>query len=81
MTAFVAFLEATLVEMGHHPEVLVGPETRLVEDLGLDSLDLLEVIVAVEDHYQVVCDVDRLVASGPVVTVAMLETCCVEGKK
>lgn len=31
----------------------VGDEMRLVEDLGADSLDLLDILMAVEDTFQV----------------------------
>jgi acyl carrier protein len=30
----------------------LGPETLLVSDLGLESIDVVGVIVAIEEHYQ-----------------------------
>ena len=32
------------------------PEMRLVEDLGLDSLKLMELAVSIENHYQIRID-------------------------
>ncbi|MDR1358414.1 MAG: acyl carrier protein [Coriobacteriales bacterium] len=29
----------------------VVPEARLAEDLGIDSLDAIEIVMALEDHY------------------------------
>lgn len=31
----------------------VGPEERLVEDLGAESIDVLNVVAALEDRYEV----------------------------
>ena len=31
----------------------VTPETKFVEDLGLDSLDVVEVVMAIEDEFAV----------------------------
>ncbi len=41
-------------ELGHHGKI--EPSTRLVEDLGLDSLRLLTLATAVEDHFRVCFD-------------------------
>lgn len=38
----------------------VSPEKRLVEDLGLDSLRLIELITAVEDELGVSIPINRL---------------------
>jgi acyl carrier protein len=40
----------------------VRAETRLVEDLGIDSLDLVAVFLAVQDRYDVIID-DEIVPS------------------
>jgi acyl carrier protein len=40
------------------PTVLIQPESRLVEDLGIDSLDLVAVFVTIQDEYDVVIDDD-----------------------
>lgn len=36
--------------------VAIEPESRLVEDLGVDSLDLVGVILQVQDHFEVVIE-------------------------
>lgn len=41
---------------------LVTAETRLVEDLGIDSLDLVAVFIGVQDRFEIVID-DELVPS------------------
>ncbi len=49
----------------------VGDEMRLVEDLGADSLDLLEILMAVEEIFQVKipdADLPRLRTVGGAVT-------------
>lgn len=38
----------------------VDPESRLVEDLGIDSLDLVAVFVRIQDEYDVVDDDDEM---------------------
>lgn len=79
MTGFLTFLTNTLEEMGHtYPAPLLGAD-RLDDDLGLDSLDLLEVIVALEDHYQVTAQVDQL-ATGSI-TVERLRACVLEATR
>jgi acyl carrier protein len=40
------------------PTVLVGGDSRLVEDLGIDSLDLVAVFLAVQDRFDVVIEDD-----------------------
>lgn len=37
---------------------LVTPETRLVEDLGIDSLDLVAVFLGIQDRFDVVIEDD-----------------------
>jgi acyl carrier protein len=44
------------------PHIGVAPESRLVEDLGIDSLDLVGVLLAVQDHFDIVID-DEVVPS------------------
>jgi acyl carrier protein len=39
-------------------ELPIDAETRLVEDLGLDSLDLVGVIMKIEDRFGLQIDVD-----------------------
>jgi acyl carrier protein len=30
----------------------IGPETKLIEDLGFESIDVVQFIVAMEEHFQ-----------------------------
>jgi acyl carrier protein len=30
----------------------IGPETRLIADLGFESIDVVQLIVAIEEHFQ-----------------------------
>jgi acyl carrier protein len=41
---------------------LIAPESRLVEDLGIDSLDLVGVFVKIQDEYDVIIDDDDVPA-------------------
>jgi acyl carrier protein len=36
----------------------IDPDSRLVEDLGIDSLDLVGVFVKIQDEYDVIIDDD-----------------------
>ncbi|HEV3167768.1 MAG TPA: phosphopantetheine-binding protein [Isosphaeraceae bacterium] len=38
------------------PTVLIAPETRLVEDLAIDSLDLVGVFLKIQDHFDLAID-------------------------
>jgi acyl carrier protein len=40
------------------PHQAIAAETRLVEDLAIDSLDLVGVLLAVQDHFDIVIDDD-----------------------
>jgi acyl carrier protein len=42
------------------PGVTIHAETRLVDDLGLDSLDLVGVIMKIEDRFGLQIDVDEV---------------------
>jgi acyl carrier protein len=42
------------------PGVTIHAETRLVEDLGLDSLDIVGVIMKIEDRFGLQIDVDEV---------------------
>jgi acyl carrier protein len=42
------------------PSVAIEPDTRLVDDLGLDSLDLVGVIMKIEDRFALQIDVDEV---------------------
>jgi acyl carrier protein len=38
----------------------VNPDTLLLEELGLDSLDMVAVILRIQDHFQVEIDPDEI---------------------
>jgi acyl carrier protein len=42
------------------PEIVLNPESNLVEDLGVDSLDLVGVYLQIQDHYNVVVSEDDM---------------------
>ena len=42
------------------PDGPIGAETRLVDDLALDSMHSLEMIAALEDHYRVTLSIEVL---------------------
>lgn len=42
------------------PETVVGGDSRLVEDLGIDSLDLVGLSLRVEEHFDVEIDADAV---------------------
>ncbi len=44
--------ELLVDELGVEPE-LIQPESTLVEDLGMDSLDALEVAMALEEEFRI----------------------------
>jgi acyl carrier protein len=48
----------------------VGPESRLIEDLAIDSLDLVGVVLAVQDHFDVVIEDDLVPSLRRVVDLA-----------
>lgn len=39
-------------------DLTIAPESRLVEDLGLDSLDIVGAVMKLEDRFAVEIDVD-----------------------
>jgi acyl carrier protein len=42
------------------PCMPVHVNSRLVEDLGIDSLDLIQLILQVQDHFEIVIDEDAV---------------------
>ncbi|NLW65471.1 MAG: acyl carrier protein [Clostridiales bacterium] len=38
---------------------LITPETRIMEDLGVDSLDLVELIMALEEGYNIIISAEN----------------------
>ena len=41
-------------------KVAIGPESRLVEDLAIDSLDLVSLVLRFQDQFDVVIDEDAV---------------------
>jgi acyl carrier protein len=41
-------------------DIVITPQSRLLEDLSLDSLDLVAVILQLQDHFQVELDPDEI---------------------
>jgi acyl carrier protein len=42
------------------PRIPIGADSRLVEDLAIDSLDLVGVILQLQDHFDVAIDEDAV---------------------
>lgn len=55
-----ATLSALIAEIGGFPPREIGPEQRLAEDLGFDSLQSMELLSRVTEHYGVDPDLDGL---------------------
>jgi acyl carrier protein len=55
----VAHVNKTLVEEFEVPEVAITPEQRLREDLELDSLDAVDMIVALEQGLKIRVDEEQ----------------------
>ena len=54
-------LTATVRKVGRIPrDVPITAETCLVEDLRIDSLDLFAVLIAVQDRFDLVIDVEDM---------------------
>ena len=52
------------------PHMTIVADSRLVEDLAIDSLDLVGVLLAVQDHFDIVIDDDVVPSLGRVVDLA-----------
>ena len=48
------------------------PQSRLIEDADLDSLDLVELVMACEDEFQIEIPEDRLIAVSTVNDILLL---------
>jgi acyl carrier protein len=60
-SSLLAELVSIVRKVGKVPaDRAVEPETRLVDDLGIDSLDLVAVFLTVQDSYGVVIDDDDI---------------------
>jgi acyl carrier protein len=42
------------------PDVPIGAETRLVDDLAIDSLDLVAIVLQIQEEFDVVIDEDAV---------------------
>ena len=47
----IEVVREVLVKVKHVDPAAVVPDARLIEDLGADSLDAIEIILALETHY------------------------------
>lgn len=59
-----------MVEKATGKELRWQPEARLVEDLGLDSMDMVELVMSIEEVFGLVVPddaADRLITVGDVV--------------
>ena len=54
------------------PQVVITDESRMVEDLAIDSLDLVGVLLAVQDHFDIVIDDDVVPSLRRIVDLAEL---------
>ncbi len=52
------------------PQTIITGESRLIEDLGIDSLDLVGVVLAVSDHFDVAIEDDLVPSLRRVVDLA-----------
>jgi acyl carrier protein len=46
-------------QLGVDPD-MIKPETNIIDDLGADSLDVVELITALEDEYDIVITDERI---------------------
>ncbi len=59
----VAQIASTIRAVARIPsEVEIDDDARLIEDLGVDSLDLFSIVVEVQDRFGVVIDVEDMPA-------------------
>jgi len=63
---------ALVAEFGYFDTKELSAETRFIEDIGFDSLDMVEVVMAVEDEYDIVLSDDE--AYGVVTIQDLLNT-------
>ena len=48
-----------LAEQLEADESIITPETDIIDDLGADSLDLVELVMSLEEHYDIVLTDDK----------------------
>ena len=57
----MAQIAATVRSVARIPsEIAIRDDSRLIEDLGVDSLDLFSIVVEVQDRFGVVIDVEDM---------------------
>ena len=47
-------VRTVLAKQLRKPEDIIKPESRIIEDLGADSLDILQLLMRIEDQYGIV---------------------------
>ena len=63
MTTITNTIEAQVIELLAHrvpPDINVTAQTKIVGDLGLDSVAVLDFIMDVEDHFNISIPLDRV---------------------
>ena len=48
-----------LAEQLEVDESIITPETDIIDDLGADSLDLVELVMSLEEHYDIILTDDK----------------------
>ncbi len=42
----------------------IGRDTRLIEDLGFESISLIQLVINIEDHFAIVFETEKLLAEN-----------------
>lgn len=71
-TTLETITEILIDQLGYPDNHNISPSTHLANDLGADSLDQVEIIMAIEDHYEIEIPDD---AASEIHTVADLHAC------
>lgn len=48
----IAILEDIVADWDSSDDAPIGSQTRVIEDLGFESIDVVQFIAAIEDHYR-----------------------------
>lgn len=72
---------AVISEQVGDPDVTLSLETNLVDDLGLDSLDLLECLMSVENEFEIEIDDTKAESVKTIGDAVTLVTETIEGAK
>lgn len=73
--------EVTKISQTLLPGKSIRPETRYVDDLGVDALDAVEIVMAVEDKYRITIsdsEADRIVTPEDMAQLIRKKTACKE---